>query len=132
MDLAGVPSYEGIGGRSLVPVLDDSSATVRDEVLIEDDFPGALTMDILTPAKTRTLVTADLRLTRHSDGSEQLFDTAADPDEVPPGAATARAGGADMYERLAEALMEADDLARGMPLHSPPASPNVSASFIPA
>ena len=132
MDLAGVPAYEGIGGRSLSPVLDDPSETVRDGVLIEDDFPGALTMDILTPVKTRTLVTEDLRLTRHSDGSEQLFDTVADPDEIAPLGRSDPGRRAEMYERLAAAMMEADDLARGMPLHPPPASPDVSESFIPA
>ncbi|MDE0134140.1 MAG: sulfatase-like hydrolase/transferase [Acidimicrobiaceae bacterium] len=132
MDLAGVPAYEGIGGRSLSPVLDDPSETVRDGVLIEDDFPGALTMDILTPVKTRTVVTEDLRLTRHSDGSEQLFDTVADPDEIAPLGRSDPGRRAEMYERLAAAMMEADDLARGMPLHPPPASPDVSESFIPA
>ncbi len=132
LELADVPGYEGIGGRSLAPVLDDPSATVRDAVLIEDDFPGALTLDIMTPVKTRTLVTEDLRLTRHSDGSEQLFDTAADPDEIAPLGRSDPARRAEMYEHLAAALMEADDLARGMPLHPPPASPDVSESFIPA
>ena len=76
LELADVPAYDGIGGRSLVPVLDDAGASVRDEVLIEDDFPGALVLNLTIPSKTRTLVTADLRLTRHSDGSEQLFDMA--------------------------------------------------------
>lgn len=128
LELADMPGYDGIGGRSLVPILDDPAETVRDEVLIEDDFPGALTMDVLAPVKTRTLVTADLRLTRHSDGSEQLFDTVADPDEVAPLGRSDPARRAEMYERLAAALMEADDLARGMPLHSPPASPNGSES----
>ena len=42
LELADVRGYDGIGGRSLVPVLDDAGASVRDEVLIEDDFPGAL------------------------------------------------------------------------------------------
>ena len=59
---------------------------------------------------------ADLRLTRHSDGSEQLFDMATDPDEMAPLGRTDPARRAEMYERLAAALMEAADLARGMPL----------------
>ncbi len=118
MDLAGIAGYDGIGGRSLVRVLDDPRETVRDEVLIEDDFPGALTLDVLTPVKTRTLVTADLRLTRHSDGSEQLFDTAADPDEVAPLGHSDPGRRAEMYERMAAALIDADDIARGMPVHA--------------
>jgi len=128
LELADLPGYDGIGGKSLVPVLDDPAASVRDDVLIEDDFPGALTLDIRTPVKTRTLVTADLRLTRHSDGSEQLFDTAADPDEVAPLGHSDPARRAEMYERLAAALIEADDIARGMPVNAPPASPNGSES----
>ncbi|WP_420446846.1 sulfatase [Candidatus Poriferisodalis sp.] len=116
LELADVRGYDGIGGRSLVPVLDDAGASVRDEVLIEDDFPGALVMNLPIPSKTRTLVTADLRLTRHSDGSEQLFDMATDPDEVAPLRRTDPTRRAEMYERLATAMMEADDLARGMPL----------------
>ena len=118
LELADVPGYDGIGGRSLVPVLDDAGASVRDEVLIEDDFPGALVLNLPIPSKTRTLVTADLRLTRHSDGSEQLFDMAADPDEVAPLGRTDSTRRAEMYERLASALMEADDVARGMPLRA--------------
>ena len=116
LELADVPAYDGISGRSLVPVLDDPAASVRDEVLIEDDFPGASVMNLPLPVKTRTLVTADLRLTRHSDGSEQLFDTAADPDEVAPLGRSDPARRAEMYERLAEALIDADDISRGMPV----------------
>lgn len=116
LEMADIQPFEGMSGRSLVPVLDDPSATVRDEVLIEDDFPGALVRQSLIPAKTRTLVTENLRLTRHSDGAEQLFDTKADPDEIAPLGRNDPARRADMYERLAAAMMEADDMARGMPM----------------
>ncbi|MXV88344.1 MAG: sulfatase-like hydrolase/transferase [Acidimicrobiales bacterium] len=116
MELAGVTPFAGMSGRSLVPVLDDASAAVREEVLIEDDFPGALVTKARLPAKTRSLVTADMRLTRHSSGEEQLFDTAADPHELSPLGRSDPARRAEMYERLVEAMMEADDLARGMPM----------------
>ena len=116
MELADVTPFEGMSGRSLAPVLDDASAAVREEVLIEDDFPGALVTKARLPAKTRSLVTADMRLTRHSSGEEQLFDTEADPDEVAPLGRSDPARRAEMYERLVEAMMEADDLARGMPM----------------
>lgn len=116
MDLADVTPFEGMSGRSLAPVLDDASAAVREEVLIEDDFPGALVTSVRLPAKTRSLVTADMRLTRHSSGEEQLFDTAADPHELSPLGRSDPARRAEMYERLVEAMMEADDLARGMPM----------------
>lgn len=116
MELVGVTPFEGMSGCSLVPVLDDASAAVREEVLIEDDFPGALVTKARLPAKTRSLVTADMRLTRHSSGEEQLFDTAADPHELSPLGLSDPARRAEMYERLVEAMMEADDLARGMPM----------------
>ncbi|MYA27056.1 MAG: sulfatase-like hydrolase/transferase [Acidimicrobiales bacterium] len=116
MELADVTPFEGMSGRSLAPVLDDASAAVREEVLIEDDFPGALVTNARLPAKTRSLVTDDMRLTRHSSGEEQLFDTVADPDEVAPLGRSDPARRAEMYERLVEAMMEADDLARGMPM----------------
>ena len=116
MELAGVTPFEGMSGHSLVPTLDNPAASVRDHVLIEDDFPGATVRESLLPAKTRTLVTAEGRLTRHSTGEEQLFDTVADPDEMAPLGRSDPARRAEMYERLAEAMMEADDLARGMPM----------------
>ena len=118
LELAGLPGYDGISGRSLAPVLDDPSAAARDDVLIEDDFPGALGPRSMIPVKTRTLVTSDLRLTRHSDGSEQLFDTVTDPDEIAPLGRSDPTRRAEMYERLATAMMEADDIARGMPVGS--------------
>ena len=116
MELADVTPFEGMSGRSLAPTLDDPSAAVRDHVLIEDDFPGALVSKARLPAKTRSLVSADMRLTRHSTGEEQLFDTAADPHETSPLGRSDPARRADMLERLVEAMMEADDLARGMPM----------------
>ncbi len=116
MELADVAPFEGMSGRSLAAVLDDASAAVRDHVLIEDDFPGALVSKARLPAKTRSLVSADMRLTRHSSGEEQLFDTAGDPHEMSPLGRSDPARRADMLERLAEAMMEADDLARGMPM----------------
>ncbi|WP_419946111.1 sulfatase [Candidatus Poriferisodalis sp.] len=116
LDLAGVKPFEGMTGRSLAPVLDDPSASVRDDVLIEDDFPGALVSRVRLPARTRTLVTAGMRLTRHSTGEEQIFDTDADPHETSPLGGSDPARRAEMYERLAAAMMEADDLARGMPM----------------
>lgn len=39
LDLAGAPPYHGIQGQTLVPMLGDPSAKVRDRVLIEEDEP---------------------------------------------------------------------------------------------
>ncbi|MFV0257128.1 MAG: sulfatase [Acidimicrobiales bacterium] len=115
LGLVGLPTYDGIQGVSLAPVLDDRSASVRDHVLVEDDAPAAIPGPI--PKKNRTVIDASgLKYTRHSTGEDQLFDLAADPDErvqLAPRDGTRRAL---MMERLADALMEADDTARHTPI----------------
>ncbi len=116
LELGGLERYDGIQGTSLVPVLDEPSAIVRDHVLIEDDLPRALVTNRRTPAKTRTLVTEALKYTRHSTGEEQLYDLVADPHELSHLGGSDPARRAAMIERLAEALIDAADDARGTPL----------------
>ena len=116
MDLAGLDHYDGIQGRSLVPILDDAAVGVRDHVLIEDDLPAATAARAPIPGKTRTLVTSDCRLTRNSDGELQLFDLASDPDEMDELSDSRPELRAAMTERLTDALIEADDDARGAPV----------------
>ena len=85
LDLAGLAPYDGIQGRSVVSILDDASASVRDVVLIEDDMPTLLAGFAGVPAKTRTVVDVDgSKYTRHSTGEDMLFDLTVDPDEVLP------------------------------------------------
>jgi arylsulfatase A-like enzyme len=73
------------GSIDLAPTLDDSSATVRSHVLIEDDLPAAIAAFAPIPEKTRTVVGADgIKYTRHSSGDEQLFDLIEDPRSSPP------------------------------------------------
>ncbi len=115
LDLAGLPAYDGIQGRSLTPLLDDPGASVRDHVLIEDDLPSALAGRMRTPAKTRTIIADGMRYTRHSTGEDQLMDLVADPDETTDLADRDADRRAAMVERLADALMAADDEARGAP-----------------
>jgi len=113
LQLAGAPAYYGIQGASLVPVLDDANAVVRDHVLVEEDQFG-------DPYRTgrglrmRTLRTESLRLTLYEgfDGGE-LFDLRDDPDELhnlfdEPSAQPLKA---EAMERLARTLMGACDLA---------------------
>jgi hypothetical protein len=57
-----------------------------------------------------------MKYTRHSTGEDQLFDLQADPDETVQLAPRDPARRAQMMERLADALMAADDDARGTPL----------------
>jgi arylsulfatase A-like enzyme len=119
LELAGLGEYDGMQGTSLVPVLDDPVAEVRDHVLIEDDLPHAAAARGRTPAKTRTLITPEMRYTRHSDGTDQLFDLIEDPDETTHIGATDPPRRALMLERLTDALIEADDDARGTPVSAP-------------
>lgn len=115
LDLCAADHYDGIQGHSLVPVLDDPTATVRDHVLIEDDCPPGMAAGRI-PTRTRTVVTPGFRYTRNDHGGELLFDTTVDPDEVDnlaPRYPDRRAAG---VEAMMEALLAADDLARGAPV----------------
>jgi arylsulfatase A-like enzyme len=116
LDLCGLPGYAGIQGNSLVPILDDPATSVRDHVLVEDDAPARLAKVAKFPEKSRTLITPGTRYTRLSTGEDQLFDLAADPDETVELSERKPALRAQMIERLADALIAADDDARGAPL----------------
>ncbi|MCP5025664.1 MAG: sulfatase-like hydrolase/transferase [Actinomycetia bacterium] len=118
LELAGLSGYDGIQGTSLAPILDNPTGAVRDHVLIEDDLPHALAESRgTTPAKNRTIVADDgLKYSRHSTGEDQLFDLGADPHEMAPIHRTDAARRAQMLERLADALIAVDDVARGAPL----------------
>ena len=116
LDLAGVAEYDGIQGQSLTPLLDPTEdAEVRDFVLIEDDVATITAKLTPIPAKTRTVVAEGYRYTRNSKGEEQLFDLRADPDEMHDLAKREPAARARMMERLTDALIDADDAARGAP-----------------
>ncbi len=80
LELAGVPEFDGMQGTSLVPILEDPNASVRDHVFVEEDFPPAEIFPIF-PAKLRTLVTDEGRITRYSTGELEVFDWASDPEE---------------------------------------------------
>ena len=116
MELCGIDPYDGIQGTSLVSILSDATATVRDHVLVEDDFPDFLASRTSTPSKTRTLVTAETRYTRNSDGHETMFDKLADREERKELAALDLPRRGEMLERLTDALIGSADAARGTPL----------------
>ncbi|HUW02252.1 MAG TPA: sulfatase-like hydrolase/transferase [Acidimicrobiales bacterium] len=117
LELCGVGEYQGMQGHSLTPILDDPSISVRDHVLVEDDFPPAVVGPGL-PLKTRTVITESVRYTRDIHGQEQLFDLAADPDEMVDLSEHDRdpARRAEMTSLLADALIAADDLTRPEPV----------------
>ncbi len=59
LELAGLGGHVGMQCRSLVRVLDEATASVRDALLIEDDAPRLLARFTGYPEKTRTVVAAD-------------------------------------------------------------------------
>jgi len=117
LDLVGLPGYDGMQGISLAAILDDPNAAVRDHILIEDDLPHELATRTPMPVKTRTVVTSNgMKYTRQSTGDELLFNLLDDPDEMQDLKKTDGNTRVTMIERLADALIEADDLARGAPV----------------
>ncbi|MEM7078987.1 MAG: sulfatase-like hydrolase/transferase [Pseudomonadota bacterium] len=115
MALCGVAEFDGLQGHDLTPLLQDPDAQVRDHVLIEDDIADITAKLTPIPGKTRTLITPHYRYTRNSKGEEQLFDLLADPDEMHDLKQVDNAQRLALVERLADALIAADDAARGAP-----------------
>jgi arylsulfatase A-like enzyme len=104
---AGVEAFNGIQGRSLLPLIDGRETSLRDDLLIEEEgqrtylgFSGRVRM--------RSLVTARHRLSVY-DGVPwgELYDHGADPHETvnlwnDAGAAKLRA---ELTERLARSML---------------------------
>jgi len=112
MDLCSVDGYHGIQGHSLAPILDDPAAAVRDHVLVEDDID--INFGGLVPARTRTLVTATHRYTRHSTGEEGLYELGTQDDERTNLAAAETTLRNEMVDRLTGSLLNHSDAARGV------------------
>jgi arylsulfatase A-like enzyme len=119
LDLCGIEEYRGMQGHSLTSVLDDPSASVRDYVLIEEDFPMS-EFGPGPPIKIRTIISDYGRYTRDSDGHQQLFDVSTDPDELTDLTEHDRdpVRRFAMVEQLTDALIEADDLCRPEPMRT--------------
>jgi arylsulfatase A-like enzyme len=113
LDLCGVEAHYGMQGTSLRPVLDDPTATVRDAVLIEEDFPLNQFIDTF-PLRMRTVITNTHRYTRDSDGFETLYDLDADPGELTNLAVHQRDPAARVaaVDALVDEMTRADDLTR--------------------
>lgn len=122
LDLCGVAPHHGMQGTSLRPLLDDPAATVRDAVLVEDDFPLHPIVGTF-PLRIRSVVTGSHRYTRDSDGFEVLYDLDADPDELTNLAAHDRdpAARTAALDALVDEMTRADDLTR-------PESPGATAA----
>lgn len=113
LDLCDVEGFHGMQGTTLRPVLDEPSSTVRDAVLIEDDFPLNPTFRTF-PLRMRTVVTSHYRYTRDSDGFETLYDLDTDPGELVNLAAHGRNPTARVtaLDALVDEMTRADDLTR--------------------
>ena len=120
MDVCQVKSYDGIQGRSLAPILRDPAKRVREQVLIEDDLVPLFERLTPIPAKTRSLITENYRYTRNSRGEEQLFDLKADPQELRDIRRLNTGLRAEAQEQLLDAMIAADDAARGAPATETP------------
>lgn len=120
LDLVGAESYDGVQGTSLVPLLDDPTAEVRDHVLIEEDVPDYGLWENSVPAHSRTIVMSDARMTRYSTGEGQLYDLDADRCERTN--LFDRDAGRDLRhaitDRLTDALISSADYARPEPVSS--------------
>ena len=113
LDLCGVDAFFDMQGVSLVPVLEDPDASVRERVYIEEDMPLALLGGPL-PLKTRTIVDDRYRYTRYSSGEAELYDLRDDPDEMNNLAISGRADllRLEKSEQLADALIRYSSLPR--------------------
>lgn len=116
LDLCGLAPFDGIQGQSLTPLLADRLTEVRSQVLVEDDCPPGLAAGRKLPVKSRTVVTKDLRFTRNSNGEELLFDMVEDPNELENLAPSDSTRRTMALEAMMEAMLQADDVARGAPL----------------
>ncbi|MEZ5598821.1 MAG: sulfatase-like hydrolase/transferase [Pseudomonadales bacterium] len=112
LDLAGAQPFADMQGTSLVPLLDDPGAAVRDYCLVEEDFPLALAGSPL-PLRTRTLYAGNHRYTRYSTGEVELYNLQSDPHELQNLAASGSHAAlcGEFADRLSGALMDAASMA---------------------
>lgn len=112
LDLAGVAPFADMQGRSLVPLLDDPHATVRDHAYVEEDFPLALHGSPL-PLRSRTLITDRYRYSRYSSGDVECYDLVDDPLELRNLASDAafRPTRAELADRMLDAMTAVSPLA---------------------
>ncbi len=116
LELTQQPAFDRMQGTSLLPILQDPNAQVRDHVYIEEDLPPTEAGGRI-PHKARTLVTAQGRFTRYSSGETEAYDFGADPTELRNLAQTDPGSSftIEMNDRLANALLRYSDLARVNP-----------------
>jgi len=111
LDLAGLSPFHGMQGVSLNPLFTDPTATLRDNVLIEEDQIHDM-LRVGCPLRMRSLITEEGRITLYDgSGHGELFDWREDPDERNNLFANQAAAGfrAEMMERLGRSMMQHAD-----------------------
>lgn len=112
LDLCDIDGFHGMQGVSQTPVLDDTTASVRDAVLIEDDIDMALPP--IFPTSIRTIITPTHRYSRYTTGEDQLYELGTDDDErtnLSSADATLRT---TMLEQLADTMLDHTNKAGGV------------------
>jgi len=111
LDAGAAAPLDGAPSRSLVPLVTGSDGASRaSAVSMIRMRPDLTTWHAITNGDWRATINADTR------EASELFDLAADPDETIELSEREPALRAQMIERLADALIAADDDARGAPL----------------
>jgi len=110
LERAGLASYWGIQGESLMPVLRGAPESDRTVIIEEDGH--APTFGLSIPVRARSAVTRQHRLTIYAETDwVELYDLENDPHEIANLEGDGRASGtrADMFERMARRLTELAD-----------------------
>ena len=82
LERAGLRPYNGVQGKSFLPVLKDQTAERRSDVMVEYNDANAR-QGYRSPARIRTLMTEDWTLIMPaSEGWGELYDRKADPENV--------------------------------------------------
>jgi arylsulfatase A-like enzyme len=104
---AGVPAFNGIQGRSLLPLIEGHAETLRDALVIEEEGQRTY-LGFAGRVRMRSLVTAQHRISVY-DGVEwgELYDRPGDPEETINlwGDAGARKLRGELMERLTRAML---------------------------
>jgi len=115
LELAGIAPYHGIQGHSLVPLMDDPAAAVRDHVLIEDDLDVPAEVARMATS-IRTLITPTHRYTRYNTGEDGLYELGTADDERTNLAGSDPRRRAAHVELLADALIAHTEKSRFAPV----------------